>query len=57
MPLAEVLYAHWGLKLGHILKTSQNYTYQAHSSDNNELYAVRVTPNPKDSPTLQRIID
>jgi hypothetical protein len=54
--VAEILLKNWGLKLGKILKASQNHTFEAFSDDEKNKYAVRVTPDAKKE-HLQRITD
>ena len=38
---------HWNLKLGKLLKASQNHTFEAFSQDGLNKFSVRVTPDPQ----------
>jgi Ser/Thr protein kinase RdoA (MazF antagonist) len=49
--IAEIVAENWNLKLGPIIKASQNHTFQATNEDADGViikYVVRVTPNPQE---------
>lgn len=53
--IATIVMQNWNLKLGKVLKASQNHTFEA-EAENGTKYAVRVTPDP-DQKHQQRIKD
>lgn len=44
--VSEIVSTHWNLKLGKLLKASQNHTFEAFSHDDKHKFSVRVTPDP-----------
>lgn len=54
--IEKILRQNWNLKLGKLIKASQNHTFEAFSDDGLNKYSVRVTPDPEKK-HLQRITD
>ncbi len=54
--VADIVLKNWDIKLGKLIKASQNHTFEAHSQDDKLKYSVRVTPDPQKQ-HLQRIKD
>lgn len=54
--IENIVSENWNLKLGKLIKASQNHTFEAFSEDGQKKFSVRVTPDPENK-HLQRITD
>ena len=54
--VGQILMKNWKIKLGKLLKASQNHTFQGFSIDDSKKYSIRVTPDPEKK-HVQRIED